>query len=53
MSNQKQYVLAVPNFSEGRDLNVVEEIVSPLRSMEGLNTSALNLKATLTAPLSQ
>lgn len=37
MLNQKQYVLAVPSFSEGRDLETVEKIVAPLRGIEGLN----------------
>ena len=36
MSNSKQYVLAVPNFSEGRDEKVVNEIVDAIRNIEGL-----------------
>lgn len=36
MSNAKQYVLAVPNFSEGRDEKVVNEIVDAIRNIEGL-----------------
>ncbi|MDE7010985.1 MAG: glutamate formimidoyltransferase [Oscillospiraceae bacterium] len=36
MSTQKQYVLAVPNFSEGRDPAVIDQIVSAIRGMEGL-----------------
>lgn len=32
----KQYVLAVPNFSEGRDLEKVEKIVDSIRNIEGL-----------------
>ena len=36
MSNSKQYVLAVPNFSEGRDEKVVNENVDAIRNIEGL-----------------
>ena len=36
MSDQKQYVLAVPNFSAGRDMAVVEAVTAPLRSIDGL-----------------
>lgn len=36
MSNAKQYVLSVPNFSEGRDEKVVNEIVDSIRNIEGL-----------------
>lgn len=36
MSQSKQYVLAVPNFSEGRDKDKVDKIVDSVRDMEGL-----------------
>lgn len=36
MSQGKSYVLAVPNFSEGRDLKKVEEIVDSIRNLPGL-----------------
>ncbi|MBS3994830.1 MAG: glutamate formimidoyltransferase [Alkaliphilus sp.] len=34
--NEKQYVLAVPNFSEGRRQEVVEAIVNAVRNLEGV-----------------
>ncbi len=36
MSKGKQIVQCVPNFSEGRDLDKIEKIVSPLRGKEGV-----------------
>ncbi|MDF2547366.1 glutamate formimidoyltransferase [Anaerosolibacter sp.] len=33
--NEKQYILAVPNFSEGRRKDVVESIVDAVRNIEG------------------
>lgn len=36
MINQKQYVLAVPNFSEGRRKPVIEAIVDQVRDIEGV-----------------
>ena len=36
MINQKQYVLAVPNFSEGRRKPVIEDIVDQVRDIEGV-----------------
>ncbi|WP_242971170.1 glutamate formimidoyltransferase [Caloramator fervidus] len=36
MDNKKQYVLAVPNFSEGRRKEVIEAIVDQLRNVEGV-----------------
>ena len=36
MEQGKQYVLAVPNFSEGRDPAVVERVVDSIRSIPGL-----------------
>lgn len=36
MSDKKQYVLAVPNFSEGRDPEVVERIIDSIRNMGNL-----------------
>lgn len=37
MENQKKYILAVPNFSDGRRKDVIEEIVSQLRNIDGVN----------------
>jgi len=37
MSTEKQYVLAVPNFSDGRRKEVIEEIVKELQGIEGVN----------------
>ncbi|SCZ04598.1 glutamate formimidoyltransferase [Alkaliphilus peptidifermentans] len=34
---EKQYVLAVPNFSDGRRKEVIEAIVEPLRNVEGVS----------------
>jgi glutamate formiminotransferase/formiminotetrahydrofolate cyclodeaminase len=34
--NEKQYILAVPNFSEGRRKEVVESIVDAVRNVEGV-----------------
>jgi glutamate formiminotransferase / 5-formyltetrahydrofolate cyclo-ligase len=36
MSNGKKYILAVPNFSEGRRTEVVEAIVEGVRNIEGV-----------------
>ena len=36
MSESKKYVLSVPNFSEGKDTDKVEQIVEPLRNVEGV-----------------
>jgi glutamate formiminotransferase/formiminotetrahydrofolate cyclodeaminase len=36
MSTEKQYVLAVPNFSDGRRKEVIEEIVKELQDIEGV-----------------
>lgn len=36
MSEKKQYVLAVPNFSEGRDEKKINEIVDAIRCIDGL-----------------
>lgn len=36
MGDKKQYVLAVPNFSEGQDKEKIERIVEPLRHVEGI-----------------
>lgn len=36
MINEKQYVLAVPNFSEGRRKEVIEAIVDQVRDIEGV-----------------
>lgn len=36
MSVEKQYVLAVPNFSDGRRNDVISEVVSPLKGREGV-----------------
>ncbi|ABR50657.1 glutamate formiminotransferase [Alkaliphilus metalliredigens QYMF] len=36
MSTEKQYVLAVPNFSDGRRKEVIEAVVEPLRNVEGV-----------------
>lgn len=37
MSKDKQYILAVPNFSDGRRAEVIEAIVEPLRNVEGVS----------------
>ncbi|MBN2797116.1 MAG: glutamate formimidoyltransferase [Clostridia bacterium] len=37
MSQKRKIVQCVPNFSEGRNLDVVEKIVAPLRGKEGVN----------------
>ncbi|KAB3536027.1 glutamate formimidoyltransferase [Alkaliphilus pronyensis] len=34
---EKQYVLAVPNFSDGRRKEVIEAIVEPLKNVEGVS----------------
>ncbi len=36
MANEKKIVECVPNFSEGRDLEKIEKIVSPFRAKEGV-----------------
>jgi len=36
MSVEKQYVLAVPNFSEGRRKEVIEAVAAPLKNREGV-----------------
>ncbi|MBS4041407.1 MAG: glutamate formimidoyltransferase, partial [Flavobacteriales bacterium] len=36
MFKEKQYLLAVPNFSDGRRKEVIEAIVAPLRDVEGV-----------------
>lgn len=36
MSTEKQYVLAVPNFSEGRRKDVIEAVAAPLKDREGV-----------------
>ena len=36
MFKEKQYLLAVPNFSDGRRKEVIEAIVAPLRDIEGV-----------------
>ncbi|MCT4593558.1 MAG: glutamate formimidoyltransferase [Anaeromicrobium sp.] len=36
MSDKRQYILAVPNFSEGRRKEVVEAIVDQVRNIEGV-----------------
>ncbi len=36
MSNERKYILAVPNFSEGRRTEVVEAIVDQVRNIEGV-----------------
>lgn len=36
MFKEKQYLLAVPNFSDGRRKEVIEAIVTPLRDVEGV-----------------
>ncbi|WP_432662778.1 glutamate formimidoyltransferase [Wukongibacter baidiensis] len=36
MSNEKKYILAVPNFSEGRREEVVEAIVDGVRNIDGV-----------------
>jgi len=36
MSVEKQYVLAVPNFSDGRREDVINAVVSPLKNKEGV-----------------
>lgn len=36
MSNKKQYILAVPNFSEGADKQNVEKIIGTIRDIPGL-----------------
>lgn len=45
MSDKKQYVLAVPNFSEGRDTKVVDEIVDSIRNIEGLKLVSVEPEA--------
>lgn len=37
MTQKRKIVQCVPNFSEGRDLDVCEKIVAPLRGKEGVN----------------
>ncbi|ABW17923.1 glutamate formimidoyltransferase [Alkaliphilus oremlandii] len=36
MSDEKKYVLAVPNFSDGRRMEVIEAIVKELQNVEGV-----------------
>ncbi|SNS60687.1 glutamate formiminotransferase/formiminotetrahydrofolate cyclodeaminase [Anaerovirgula multivorans] len=36
MTGEKKYILAVPNFSEGRRKEVIESIVEPLKNIEGV-----------------
>lgn len=36
MSEQKQYILAVPNFSNGRDKDLIEAVVEEVRKVEGV-----------------
>lgn len=36
MENEKKYILAVPNFSEGRRKEVIEDIVNEVRDVEGV-----------------
>ncbi len=36
MLKEKQYLLAVPNFSDGRRKEVIEEVVAPLKNIEGV-----------------
>lgn len=36
MTSEKKYILAVPNFSEGRRKEVIESIVEPLKNIEGV-----------------
>ena len=36
MSEQKQYILAVPNFSNGRDRDLIEAVVEEIRKVEGV-----------------
>lgn len=36
MFKEKQYLLAVPNFSDGRRKEVIEAVVAPLRDVEGV-----------------
>ena len=45
MANKKQYVLAVPNFSEGRDTKVVNEIVDAVRGIEGVKVVSVEPEA--------
>lgn len=45
MSAKKQYVLAVPNFSEGRDPKVVEAIVDSIRGIDGLKLVSVEPEA--------
>lgn len=45
MAEKKQYVLAVPNFSEGRDPEKVEKIVSAIRDIPGLKLVSVEPEA--------
>ena len=45
MSEKKQYVLAVPNFSEGRDKEIVDRIVDSIRNIEGLKLVSVEPEA--------
>lgn len=45
MSQKKQYVLAVPNFSEGRDARSIDAIVDAVRSIEGLKLISVEPEA--------
>lgn len=36
MSEQKQYILAVPNFSNGRNKDIIEAVVEEIRKVEGV-----------------
>ena len=42
---RKQYVLAVPNFSEGRDLDKVEKIVDEVRNVPGIKLVSVEPEA--------
>lgn len=32
----KKYILSVPNFSEGRDINLIQQIVAPFKGVKGI-----------------
>ncbi|MGF7060593.1 glutamate formiminotransferase, partial [Brassicibacter mesophilus] len=36
MSAEKQYILAVPNFSDGRREEVIEAVVNEVKNVEGV-----------------
>ena len=46
MAKIKQIVECVPNFSEGRDMNVIRQITDEIEGVKGVNTPALS-KATV------